>query len=581
LGFGSAADLIHLCSAISLTFLHKTIGKVRTLNFGSFLLICLTSVVVGVASGTEEANELTLRLRNQEGSETEEARRSEELLLEILVSSNGSEVIGLSEELFSFYDQAEEGGPGTFSNFNEVGNGSYLIKYRTNSELVSAHVYVLIVTVMLPDGNITEDIYLLVEAHPPIGTLLVGLFAIFLGAKLAAEVFERIRQPPVIGELLVGIIIGNTVLKTWLQLEHAELVLEVLAELGVIFLIFLIGLETRVSDMAKVGKVASLVGAMGVIFPFLLGVGFIVTKGGYEFSTALFVGAAMVATSVGITARVLVDLNQQKSNETRIILGAAVIDDVLGLIILSVVGALAVGEARSTLDIAMGVIYAGLFIAVIVMVGPRFFRWMSGEKTLNGVQSFEPGEDRFNRFFLQKRVVFMIAIITCLGLAAAAASLGLAAIIGAFFAGMAFADVAHHHKLEKQFEPIHDLLVPFFFVFIGLSVNIYAFLDREIAILTMIIVVLAVIGKLVGCGLAALSLGKNSALIVGVGMVPRGEVGIIVANVGFAAGLIDDVLFSVIVMMSIITTLIAPPLLKVGFARKLAEEEKTDGGTDE
>jgi Kef-type K+ transport system membrane component KefB len=374
--------------------------------------------------------------------------------------------------------------------------------------------------------------------------ILFELFLIFAAAKLAGELFERIKQPPVVGELLVGVILGSHALGVIGESE----VHEVLQELGAIILLFMVGLDTHVNELREVGGRALSVGASGIVLPFALGIAFIIATDGSR-DEAMFMGAAMVATSVGITARVLSDLGAIHEHESRIILGAAVVDDILGLLVLAVVSGLA-RDSLSVLNmVVLGVVAVG-FVAIVAAFGHRATRALAPR-----VESAHIS-----------RGPLALALGVCLGLSALAAAIGLAAIIGAFLAGMAFAELRPRWQLEDQIQPVYELLVPFFFVLVGSQVDVAGLADGSTLATVAVVTSLAIIGKLVGCGAAAWGLGRRSALIVGTGMVPRGEVGLIVASVGLSGGLIDPDLFGVIVAMSIITTLVAPPALKALFA---------------
>ncbi|CAN5591662.1 cation:proton antiporter [soil metagenome] len=390
--------------------------------------------------------------------------------------------------------------------------------------------------------------------------ILVQLFLLFAAAKLAGEVFERLGQPAVIGELLVGMVLGAGVLGVVDVAE--EPFLREFAELCVVILLFRVGLETRLSDIRAVGRTAALVAVVGVVIPFGLGYGYYVAIG-RESITALFLGAALVATSVGVTARVLADLRLLGERESRIILGAAVIDDILGLIVLSIVAG---GGGEGGIDLVQVGVTVALSTAFLVVFG------------LFGTRAVARGGHLFERPRLPN-APFALAALTCLGVAALAQVIGLAAIVGAFLAGMVMAETPDHYELEEKFEPLGEFLVPFFFVITGATVDPTQFFGGGTLVVVLVVVALAAVGKLVGCGLAAAGLGWRSAVIVGVGMVPRGEVGIIVANAGEKAGAVDAETFAVIVAMSILTTLIVPPVLKVLFADRLAGRRAGRGGS--
>jgi Kef-type K+ transport system membrane component KefB len=386
--------------------------------------------------------------------------------------------------------------------------------------------------------------------------ILFELFVIFAAAKLVGEVFERLRQPAVIGELLVGIALGSHALGVIGDTE----VHHTLQELGAVVLLFMVGLDTRLHEVKAVGSRALAVGTTGIVLPFVAGAGFILATG-RSGDEAAFIGAAMVATSVGITARVLADLGMVQEKESRIILGAAVVDDVLGLLVLALVTGLSGGDLSAAGIVVLAVEAIG-FVVVIALLGTRVVA--AATSTVEAAR-LHHGELSF-------------ALAVCLGLAALAGAVGLAAIIGAFLAGMAFAEVRPRWDLERQVEPVYQLLVPFFFVITGSRVDLGALADPETLGLVVAVTALAIAGKLIGCGGAAWGMGRRSVAIIGIGMVPRGEVGIIVASVGLSEGVIKADLYGVVVAMSILTTLIAPPFLKVLFSDRPGAERRVPGG---
>ncbi|UCH88393.1 MAG: cation:proton antiporter [Thermoplasmata archaeon] len=401
----------------------------------------------------------------------------------------------------------------------------------------------------------------------PVELIILQLFIIFLFAKIAGEIFERLKQPPLIGELIVGIVLGTAYFHSALELESSEEILEVLSELGVIFLLFIIGLETKFSDLRRVGKLAITVGILGVVFPLMFGVVLMLAWGG-SIAVAAFVGTAMVATSIGITAHVLRDMGVMKTKEAKIIMGAAVIDDVMGMIVLTVVTGFASEHHLSLVDLLIVIIEAVVFVLAVMYLGGKIIRKLAGEKIILGLSVTDKKSDRIAKI-QHKNAPFILALILCLGLSAVAVIFfRLAAIIGAFLAGMMFAEVRERYGLVEKMEPMNDFLLPFFFVFIGMQVNLLVLYDFNLVILIIILTVLAVAGKLIGSAVGTRELDSRQKLIIGVGMVPRGEVGIIVASVGLSLAIITDELYSVIIFMSIITTLLAPPLLKQLFSKK-------------
>ncbi len=396
-------------------------------------------------------------------------------------------------------------------------------------------------------------------------TLLL-IFIAFLAAKVGGEIMERLKMPAVTGELMAGIVLGPSILNLITE-EHTFF--DVLAQLGATFLLFSVGMETKLSDLRRVGLIATSVAILGVVTPFVMGyyVSIILFMSSVE---AMFVGAALVATSVGITARVLQDLGMINSTEAKIILGAAVVDDILAMIVLTIVSGTASGSL-DTLNIVIVIAEAICFVAIVTLLGTRMVRYASGkrevrhDRTVNGTWAIHYRTTAFKRDswfdrLVQKEAPFVIILVVVFGLSAMASYVGLAAIIGAFFAGLIFSDSKETYELEQKFEPLNVLLVPFFFVVMGAKVG---FADLwEVAPLAIVLTVVAILSKLVGCSLGAIKRGERTALIVGAGMVPRGEVGIVVAMIGFNMGTIGADIYSVIVLVSIATTIYAPFLIK-------------------
>lgn len=373
--------------------------------------------------------------------------------------------------------------------------------------------------------------------------ILFILFVIFLAAKLSAELFERLKQPAVVGEILAGVLIGPSLL----ALVKPTDLTNTLAEIGVILLLFTVGLEIKPKALFQVGGRALLVAILGVILPFFAGWGLLALWGEPTIE-GIFLGAAMVATSVGITARVLASLNVLNTQTSQIIMGAAVIDDILGLLILSVVSSLAKGsinykELVFTAGISIG------FTLFMVFVGARIVN-----KTRPTVEKLKIG----NAFFI-------VGLVICLGLSFLASYVGVAAIIGSFLAGMALSEFSEDTDLHHKSGAVMEFLLPFFLVGIGMQLDLSVFKDTNIIILSIVATVIATLTKLIGCGIAALPLGRQQALQIGMGMVPRGEVGIIVAQIGLSLGVISSAIYGVVVFMAVATTLIAPPFLIIFF----------------
>jgi Na+:H+ antiporter len=400
-----------------------------------------------------------------------------------------------------------------------------------------------------------------------VAPVILALAVILAGAKLGGHLAARVGQPAVLGELVSGVLLGNAHLMgiDWFQAIPANVTIDVLAQLGVLILLFQVGLESTVRDMLKVGVPSLLVAVLGVVTPFLLGwgVGALVLPEHSRYAH-VFLGATLTATSVGITARVLSDLGRSKSSEARVILGAAVVDDVLGLVILAIVGG-AIQAANSGQPMAtaavLGVVFKALVflggaLALGVTLSPRLFHLAS---RLRG-----------------RGVLLTTALVFCFVLSFAASAIGLAPIVGAYAAGLILEDVHYRdftargeHHLEELVQPVATLLVPVFFVLMGMRVDLTAFARVEVLGLAALLTVAAVIGKQ-ACSLGAF--GGLDRISVGIGMIPRGEVGLIFAGIGLTLTvggerIIDEAVFSAVVIMVIVTTMITPPALKWSLAR--------------
>jgi Kef-type K+ transport system membrane component KefB len=370
--------------------------------------------------------------------------------------------------------------------------------------------------------------------------ILFELFLMFAAAKVMGEIFERLHQPAVIAEILAGVLLGPYVLKI---VTPSELTAGI-AEIGVILLLFTVGQETKPSELLRVGGTATLVAVLGVVFP-LVGGFFYMRWVGHSTLESMFTGVALVATSVGITARVMADMHILNTRVARVILGAAVVDDVLGMILLAIMNSLSKGRINY-LSLALIVVEAVVFTLVIVFWGSRV------------VGHMKPRIDTLH----SRNPAFIISLLFCLGLSVAASYIGMAAIIGAFLAGLAIADHREAWGLEEKTHALSEFLVPFFFVVMGAQINLNTFLDRRIIATALWVSVIAIVTKLVGCGLGSLKMGMRNALRVGVGMVPRGEVGIIVALVGLRSHIISDAVYSVVIVMTVVTTLLSPPIMR-------------------
>lgn len=381
----------------------------------------------------------------------------------------------------------------------------------------------------------------------------LAMLIVFGAAKLLDELFERLGQPGIVGQILAGILIGPGVLG-WMK---PDAFLAALAELGVMFLLFGVGLEVKASDLLKVGPVALSVAMLGVSIPFALGWG-VLCLWGEPAIESIFVGAAMVATSVGITAQVLASRGWLSERASQIILAAAVIDDVLGLLILALVSSLARGEVN-VLELALTAALAIGFTVIAALWGTKTMKHLIPRF----LQNARGGEAQF-----------AMAMITLFALSVLAVYAGVAAIIGAFLAGMVLAESVGRHVHDLA-HGVSELLVPFFLAGIGLQFSLAAFSNWSTVALAVLVIIAAAVSKFAGCALGAYRLGWADAARVGVGMIPRGEVGMVVAQIGKSLGVISDHVYAVVVLMSVATTMIAPPLLRVAF-RGLREARSGD-----
>lgn len=411
--------------------------------------------------------------------------------------------------------------------------------------------------------------------------VLLTLVVIYAMSKVGGEISKRVGLPPVLGELLGGVLVGvsalhliifpetgataaDSLMMTILQklgnldaiaTEHIfasqSEVISVLAELGVIVLLFEIGLESDLQELTKVGYQAAVVAVVGVVAPFLLGTVGLVFLFHAPVIPAIFAGAALTATSIGITSKVLSDLGQLKSTEGKIIVGAAVIDDVLGIIVLAVVASLAKTGEVDLLNVVYLVIGASAFLLGSILLG-KFFN-----------KSFEAVATK-----LQTRGALLIpACAFALVMAVLANLIHLEAILGAFAAGLVLDETALRKELDRQVMPIADLLVPVFFVTVGAKADLGVLNplepeNRAGLVIASFLIVVAIIGKVI-TGWAVFGQPGINRLAIGFGMIPRGEVGLVFAGIGSASGVLDKPLEAAIIVMVIITTFIAPPLLQI------------------
>ncbi|HEY8852349.1 MAG TPA: cation:proton antiporter [Gemmatimonadaceae bacterium] len=399
--------------------------------------------------------------------------------------------------------------------------------------------------------------------------VVLALAVILIAAKLGGDVAERIGQPAVLGELVVGVLVGNLSLLgvDWFQFITANTTIGVLAQLGAVILLFEVGLESTVRDMMQVGLRSLLVAMLGVVTPFALGwwvAALLLPE--HSVYVHAFIGAALTATSVGITARVLKDLGHAQSPEARIILGAAVIDDVLGLVVLAAVAAV-IAAADSG---------AALSYGALALVLGKALLFLFGALSLGVV--FSPRMFSLASRLRGSGVLLATALAFCFTLAWLSSVIGLAPIVGAYAAGLILEDLHYRDfadKEERQLEdliwPISSFLVPVFFVLMGMRVDMSTFMKPEILGLAAALTLAAVVGKQ-ACALGALG-GKLDRLSIGIGMIPRGEVGLIFASIGLTLvvhgeHIIDSGTYSAVVIMVMLTTLITPPALKWSLNRR-------------
>lgn len=392
------------------------------------------------------------------------------------------------------------------------------------------------------------------------------IIAILVVGKIFGELAERVGQPAVLGELVAGVVLGGSVLGIVPIDGSLHEMIKLLAEIGVALLLFEIGLETDIKEMFRVGPSASLVAVVGVVAPFALGFLYWVLAqpdiGSHpgditDTMVAIFVGATLTATSVGITARVLTDLKRIHTPEARVIIGAAVVDDVLGLVILAIVSGLAAGAALSIFGIAQTFAIAVGFLVAAVIIGniiaPRLFAFIDRMR-VRGV-------------LLVSAVSFALLVAALAGLA------GSALIIGSFAAGLVLSSTNQFDLIVEKVEPVADIFTPIFFVSIGAAVDISLFIpgspsfDPDVLMVGGVLLAIAIVGKMLSGYSVGWGQNKLSHLAIGVGMIPRGEVGLIFADIGRTRGILSPEVFSAILIMVMLTTFIAPPLLKVIFRR--------------
>ncbi len=413
--------------------------------------------------------------------------------------------------------------------------------------------------------------------------VLLSLVIVYFASKLGGEICARINLPPVLGELVGGVLVGvsafhllvfpesgstadNSLIITFLQntvgltpeatesvFAAQSEVISLLAELGVIILLFEIGLESDLKELIRVGPQAAIVAVVGVVAPFATGTAGLVYLFNVPVIPAIFAGAALTATSIGITAKVLAELGQLSSKEGQIIIGAAVLDDVLGIIVLAVVASLVKTGEVQIVNIIYLIISAGAFLIGAILIGrflsPYFVGLVNEMKT--------------------RGQVLLTALIFAFTLSYIATAIQLEAILGAFAAGLVLAETEKRRELEEQVIPVADILVPVFFVCVGAKTDLSVLnpaipSNREGLIIATFLILVAILGKVI-TGFTLFGQNDLNKLSIGVGMIPRGEVGLVFAGVGSASGALSESTEAAIIMMVILTTFIAPPLLRLVF----------------
>lgn len=388
------------------------------------------------------------------------------------------------------------------------------------------------------------------EAGEAFESALLSLFILFFAAKVGEEIFRRIGQPGVIGELLGGFVVGPFALGLVVQVS---LTATIFAELGVVILLFVVGLEVRIGDLFAVGPMALAVGIIGFILPIVAGtaIGFAI---GVDNLSAVLIGLAMAATSIGITSRVLAELGVLDRAFARVILGAAIVDDILALLAIGLLSGLAEGDfgIDTILMLIAGLVFVGVGLA-LAPLGRRIprsvFLWPK---------------------FADTPVVPVFIVM--FGGALLASFVGLAAIIGAFVVGLIIAETPVREEVEHGFRPLVGIFTPFFFAVTGANIDLSALLDIDLLVVVLVLSVVAVITKLVGGFIGAYRLGKWNAIVVGLGMSPRGEVGIVVAALGLSLALVDNETYAILLAAVIVTTLVAPVMLQWAIPRARRDE---------
>ncbi len=386
-----------------------------------------------------------------------------------------------------------------------------------------------------------------------IAQFLLALIAIFIAAKVFGEIAERLGQPAVLGELLGGVIVG---VSGFHLVDPHDVTIHLLSELGVILLLFLIGLETDLKKLIQVGGSATAVAIVGVMLPLAGGIA-IGQFLGYRIMVSVFLGASLTATSVGITARVLSDLGHLQDDESQVILGAAVVDDIIGLVLLTLVSTLAEGGSLTFLGVAKIVLVAFGFVLLAIVIGSQLAPLL-----IRAIDRIE-----------MKRGLFFSAVVFALLLAYIANQVGSAIIIGSFAAGLVLARTKRGKEIEAEVHDVAQFFIPIFFVVVGAAVDVKS-LSREYLLIGIALTAVGIVGKL-AAGYVVWRKGLRRT-VIGVGMIPRGEVGLIFAQIGLSTKLLNTGLYSAVALMVMLTTFITPPLLRRLLVQRTRDQKPDD-----
>jgi Kef-type K+ transport system membrane component KefB len=377
------------------------------------------------------------------------------------------------------------------------------------------------------------------------GQFLLALIAIFIAAKLFGELAERLGQPAVLGELIGGVVVGVSGLKI---VDPHDVTIHLLAELGVILLLFLIGLETDLRKLVSVGGSATVVAIVGVALPFIGGAVFGHCLG-FGWMVSAFLGASLTATSVGITARVLSDLGHLHDDESQVILGAAVVDDIIGLVILTILSTLTEGGELTFLGIGKILVVAFGFVFLAILIGSFLAPYL-----IRAIERIDIA-----------RGLFFASVIFALALAYLALRAGSAVIIGSFAAGLVLARTKKGKQIGREVHDVAQFFVPIFFVAVGAAIDLKTLnpfdpAARQFVLIGLGLTLIGILGK-VAAGFVVMKRGLRK-VVIGVGMIPRGEVGLIFAQIGLATNLLSSGLYSAVALMVMITTFVTPPILR-------------------